>query len=592
MWKFYYTPKELHDIKDNGVLLTQGFGEYLRAVFLPFMKWLPLYRKEYIRPDVLAGITVSAILIPQVMAYALLIGLPPHLGLFSALVAALVGALWGSSSHVSTGPTAVISILIFTVLVPFATVGSSEFIALAVGLAILVGLFQLLLGFFRFGFIARLIPHSVLLGFSSAAGIIIALSQVPSLFGFSVVQKSYAIQTVIELVTHFTEFHLHTLILGFFSVVVIFYFKWQRSSFPISLALLIGGIILSYLFSFEAFGIEIIGSIPNSLPSFAFPGLSLDGYLSLLGAAFIIALIGFTETFSIAKVISNDTKEKISANQELIGQGLSNIASGFFGGFAVAGSFSRSAVNHEAGAKTGMSSIAVFVILLLSLLFLTQFLYYLPKAILAAIVIGAVFQLINLPRIREIFRISRTDGMVAVVTFFAAFLFSLEDAVFIGVFLALAMFLQRVMWANVVEEGVDKKYGNILRRVSDETDVELSEGMVIARIEMPYFYANGDFITAQLRDIYNKRKREERIHMFVLDFRGVTYLDLTALEQLAEFVSELDAGGVKTYFIYAKVYERNRLRKAKDILGEVNILYTLEELKEEYSRVLEKLKTG
>jgi SulP family sulfate permease len=577
MSAFYYVPKE--KLVEHSKVAAEAAHGYFSSTLLPFKGWLFGYKKKYIKADITAGLTVAAILVPQVMAYALLAGLPPQVGLYAALVGAVVGALWGSSQHVATGPVAIVSLLTLTTLLPLAEPGSPEFIALAITLAFAVGIVQLGLGFFRFGFLMRLIPHSVLVGFSSAAAIIIAATQVPSLFGYTIVQQEHVFETFIELITHAPYAHALTFAIGFISLVFIFATKKFWPAFPASLVALVVGVAGSYFFNLEALGVAIVGVIPNTIPTPSLEGVSLTTIITLLGGAFIIALIGFMETFAVAKAVAKTTKQKISANQELIGQGAANVASGLFGGYPIAGSFSRTAVNFDAGAKTGVASIVVSIVVLLTLLLLTPYLYYLPKTILAAIVIGAVMQLVHPEHFRNAFRISKTDGTVALITFLTAFAFKPDDAVLVGVILALALFFQRTMWAQVSELGFDHEWGDILRRANTKECIETKSHVLIVRIDLSIFYANAEYVVHQMRELYEKRKKNnDDVKAFVMDFASVNYVDLTGAEVLGEFLNELREAGAEIFIIYAKTRERDALRRAHKEVGYIHFVHNLEEL--------------
>ncbi len=584
---FYYIPKEKRNSKKSGHINTKFALRYLASVFLPFRTWLFKYDfARNFKPDIFAGLTVSAILIPQAMAYAFLVGLPPQMGLYAALPAVALGALFGSSKQVITGPVGIVSLLTLTVLLPFAEPGTPEYISLVITLAIGVGLVQIVLGLLRFGFIVRLIPHSVLLGFASAAAIIIGSTQVPALMGFKIEQQEHVFQTIIELIKSVPQMHLPTFIVGLLAFVFIFTLKRRKPSAPASLIAIFAGLLASFAIDFESLGIAVVGTIPASIPMPSFEAFNIDTITNLIGASVVIGLIGFVETFAIAKSIANKTKDKISANQELVGQGMANLGSGLFGGLPVSGSFSSTGVNFSAGARTGMAAIVVAVVAAVTLLFLTPALYYLPRTILAAVVIAGVLQMISIKKFKETFYISKTDGTVAILTFVTAFALKPDDAVLVGVILALALFMQRIMWAHVTEEGFDHKWGHILRGAGEKENIKRVRGMIVARIDMSVFYANTEYVIFQLEELYKKRSENEKIHMFVIDFSSVNYLDITALEALGEFFEKLRKDGVEIYGIYTKKEQKTLLKKSKELVGEINFVHNVAELHEEYKRFI------
>ena len=585
MYKFYYIPKE-KALARQAKKKKQTLLEYILKTFAPFLLWLKNYQIKNLHFDVIAGLTVSAILIPQAMAYAFLVGLPPQMGLYSALPAVILSALFGSSKHVITGPVGIVSLLTITVLIPFAEVGSPHYIALAIALAFGIGVVQLVLGIFKFGFLARLIPHSVIIGFSTAAAIIIGSTQVPALLGYHITQKEHVFQTFIELFKHIHNTHFLTFIVGIIAFTFIFVLKKLKPKFPASLVAIAIGLILSYVFSFESMGIAIIGTIPSEIPKPSLNNFHLNDLFLLINASLIIGMVGFVESFSIAKTIANQTKDKISANQELIGQGVANIGASIMGGLPVSGSFSSTSVNFGSGAKTGVSALVVGFMVIITLTFFTPILYFLPRTILAAVVIAGVLQLVDIKKFKEAFEISRTDGTVSVLTFLTAFAFKPDDAVIVGVVLALLLFLQRIMWAHVFEEGFDHRWGHILRTAGKKDGIETVEGMIVTRVDMSIFYANVDYVIAQMQEIYDRRKHSDNIKMFVIDTVAVNYIDLTALEALATFLNELRAKNIKIYFMYSKTPQRKTLRKAKDIIGKIKFIHNVEELHNEYNALI------
>lgn len=579
---FQYVPEEL--IESQAGVFARGVVYYVLNLFTPFRRWLFTYKNENLKSDIIAGLTVSGVLVPQAMAYAFLVGLPPQMGLYAIIPSVAVGALFGSSSHVITAPVGIVSLLTITALVPFAQLGTATYVFLATILAITVGFVQLGLGVFRFGFLARLIPHSVLIGFSSAAAIIIAATQVPALFGFSITQKEHVWETLHELFVHSVDAHFITAVLGVSALVLLLLIKRARPHIPAGLFVLVSGIVASYVLSFESMGIALVGVVPNQLPIPDFSRIQLDQITALLGSGFIIGFIGFVETFAIAKSVAARTKQSISSNQELVGQGMANIGSGLFGGLPVSGSFSSTGVNVASGARTGLSGVVVSIVAVFAVLFFTPILYYIPRAVLAAIVIAGALQLLHHERFFDAIRVSRTDGAVAVLVFILSFLFKPDDAVLLGVVFALAIFMQRIMWARVVELGFDTQW-NILRRMGTKDSIKDIPEVCIVRIDMSIFYANIEHVVSQMRELLAARKaRGEVPSLFVMDFSAVNYVDLTAAELLGEFLHALRVEHICVAVIYAHTREREAMKKAVHELGEIHFLHNIAELKEYVER--------
>ncbi len=528
--------------------------------FLPFLSWLKTYDKDKLVKDFIAGITVAIVLVPQSMAYATLAGLPPVYGLYAAFLGTAVAALWGSSRHLSTGPVALVSFLTLTALVPLAKPESPEFIGLAIILALIIGLVQLLMGVFKLGFILNFISHSVIAGFTTAAAIIIASTQVPSLFGFTVDKYEFVFLNFFEIIKSLPQTNLLTLIIGLCSVFLIISFKKRFSkAFPAALIVMSAGIIVSYMFALDERGVAVIGDIDANLRLPSIPKVSTEDVFKLLPSALIIGIVGFLEAYAVSKSISSQTKQKLDPNQELIGQGLGNIASSIFKGYPIAGSFSRTAVNYSAGAVTGISSVFVSIFVLLTILFLTPLLYFLPKAILAAVVIAALVDLIEFSKFRETFRLSATDGIVITTTFAFSFLLKPDDAIFIGIVVSLILFLRKTIVADVVElvfvmeeERFQKiTYGNQLRVFAN---------ILILRIDMSIFFANASKISQQIEELI-AAKGEDLEHL-VINFSGVNYVDVSGCEEVGELFDDLLEKEILVYSMYRKKPVRDIMRKA------------------------------
>jgi SulP family sulfate permease len=526
--------------------------------FLPFLSWLKGYDKDTLLKDFIAGLTVAIVLIPQSMAYAILAGLPPVYGLYAAFLGTAVAALWGSSHHLSTGPVALVSFLTLTALIPIAKPESPEFIGLAIILALIIGLVQFLMGVFRLGFIMNFISHSVIAGFTTAAAIIIASTQIPNLFGFGVENQEFVFLNFYEILTSLPETHLLTLTIGLTAVLFKLVVKHKFSkAFPSGLIVIAGGILLSYFLDFEGRGVNVIGEIDARISLPALPELTFGHVLALLPNALIISIVGFLEAFAVAKSICAQTKQKIDVNQELIGQGLGNIASSVFKGYPIAGSFSRTAVNYSAGAVTGISSVFVSLFVLITILFFTPLLYFLPKAILSAVVIAALVDLIEFSKFRETFNLSKTDGIVITVTFLFSFILKPDDAIFIGIVVSLVLFMRRTIVADVIEV-VFQMNEERFRKITFGNEANIFPNILICRIDSSIFFGNASKIVQQIEDLVNKR--DERLEHLVIDFSGVNHLDVSGYEELEDLFEELIAKGLKIYVMYRKKQVRDIMR--------------------------------
>ena len=547
--------------------------------FLPFLSWLKEYDRGKLFSDFIAGLTVAVILIPQVMAYAILAGLPPVYGLYAAFLGTAVAALWGSSRHLSSGPVALVSFLTLTALVPLAKPETPEFIGLAIILALIIGLVQLLMGVFKLGFVMNFISHSVIAGFTTAAAIIIASTQIPNLFGFSVEKKEFVFLNFFEIFTSLGKTNILTLAIGLSSVfLIIFSKKLLSKAFPSALVVLAIGILLSYLLDFEGQNVAVIGDINAKISLPSIPQLSFADVMTLLPSALIIAIVGFLEAFAISKSIAAQTRQKLDINQELIGQGLGNIASSLFKGYPVAGSFSRTAVNFSAGAVTGVSSVFVSLFVLITILFFTPFLYFLPKAILSAVVIAALVDLIEFSKFKETFNLSAADGIVITTTFVFSFLLKPDDAIFIGIAVSLILFLRKTIIADVVEL-VFQMGEERFKKITFGNEVNVFSNIMILRIDMSIFFGNATKIAHQIEELV-EAKGEDLEHI-VINFSGVNYVDVSGCEEINELFIELKQKGIKIYSMYRKKQVRDILRKS-GVQDNLTMLHDIKGFKKEF----------
>ncbi len=642
--------------------------------FLPFLEWFAGYDGRRLKHDAVAGLTVALILIPQSMAYAQLAGLPAYYGLYASLLPPLVAALFGSSRQLATGPVAVVSLMTAASLEPIAATGSPGYIAYAMLLATMVGLVQFLLGVLRLGLVINFLSHPVVNGFSNAAAVIIATSQLPKLFGIQIDSAEHYYETVIRMLraaAHHT--HWPTLFMGLLGFALMLLVKRMNSRIPGVLAAVVFTTLLSWAIGFEdnlsidlakiscpqggslirqfnaaarsvpplvakraeenrimakaksdgdiiamldaehnvdimtiqierlnydadvyreklrqlrfvktirpngrlrfvpvgssqdagggdrrlwrlkignapldpkkivfAAGGDVIGDIPKGLPSIRPPVFEWHVLGHLLPFAAIIALLGFMEAISIAKAMAAKTGQRLDPNQELIGQGLGNLAGALSGSYPVSGSFSRSAVNLQAGAFSGMSSIFSSLAVLVMLLFFTPLLYHLPQSVLAAVIMMAVMGLINVNGFVHAWRAQRHDGIISVITFVSTLAFAphLEKGIFIGVGLSLAVFLYKSMRPSVVSLSLSPD-----RRLHDAMAYGLKECRYIdvVRFEGPLFFANSSYLEDQIaRHRINKKKLKH----IILVANGINDIDASGQDTLSLVVDRVRSAGI------------------------------------------------
>ncbi len=715
----------------------------------PFLDWLADYDLHKLKSDLVAGITVALVLVPQSMAYAQLAGLPAYYGLYASFLPPMVAALFGSSHRLATGPVAVVSIMTATALEPLATAGSAEFIGYAVLLAFLVGLFQFALGILKLGLVVNLLSHPVIVGFTNAAALIIGSSQIARLLGIQVDSADHWLETMVRLGrAAFAYIHWPSLGMGLLAMVVMIVLKKWRPRVPNVLVAVVVTTLLSWMMGFEnnrivqldqlqvqgvpdlisnlnstidhinqtgavrnqvtrrhhadkghgvnrdkttkqdtsglcgrchqhkemdivrlqdpafrrstirmqkenvlelhfmagvldqyiagskkkaeemrrrlrslqlvavkdghgglqyrpaaevpvdaraeatvwrmrigrgpidggkiqlAGGGEIIGAVPRGLPRFSLPRFDWQVISRLLSAAVIISLLGFMEAISIAKAIATRTGRKIDPNQELIGQGLANMVGSCSSSYPVSGSFSRSAVNYQAGARTAMASVCTSLMVLLAILFLTPLLYYLPQPVLAAIIILAVVNLFSVREIAHAWRIRKSDGVISVLTFLTTLGFAphLDKGIFLGVGLSVAVFFYCKMKPMLAELSLceDGHYRNV-----DHFHLRQCPYIVIIRFDGPLFFANISYLEKEATKVITQR---ERAKIIIFKCNGINYIDATGETALNLLVQRLQAGGYQVYFSGLKVVQVLNVLRASgtlEVIGEDHVLPTL-----------------
>ncbi len=673
--------------------------------FLPFLRWFPM-KGDTLKADFMAGLTVALVLIPQSMAYAQLAGLPAYYGLYAAFLPVAVAALWGSSNQLGTGPVAVVSLLTASSLAVLAAPGSDNFIALAIMLALLVGVIQLLLGVFKLGVIVNFLSHPVIVGFTNAAAIIIALSQVSKLFGVPMGRSEHFINDIVGVFRLIGETHMPTLAIGLLAIAIMWGIKKYMPKLPGVLIAVVVTTLLSWGIGFErnaegkleqiadpelmavvqqgmaaaqrvdelnaqvsakmdelkaaekaegeasigvvraeaalallrinlheaetAFakekaavrnlrvvrsvdangatlaiyaadhapqgvpldearyrlnklsakgfklvgGGEVVGTIPEGLPSIQMPSFNLDALGSLLSVALVISLVGFMEAISIAKAVAAKTKERIDPNQELIGQGLANMVGSFSQAFPVSGSFSRTAVNMNSGARTGLSSVITTLFVLLTLLFLTPLLYHLPQAVLAAIIIMAVVGLVNFKAVKHAWQASRHDGTAAVATFFATLAFAphLDNGIMVGAGLALGLYLYRTMSPRVAVLGRYKD--GTLRDIKVNPDLPTSKNVVAIRFDGSLYFANVPYFEDAMLEAVS-RHPDAKYVLVVGD--AINELDASGEEVIHHLVERLKGAGITLVFsgLKKQVLDVMRATGLFEAIGQDNIFATV-----------------
>ncbi len=573
-WRKYSRPIIKTNIKAFQFLkhFVAGWGEQ----FTPFTHWLgELKNPATLKADLIGGLTVALVLIPQSMAYAQLAGLPPYYGLYASFLPGMIAAIFGSSRQLATGPVAVVSLMTASALEPLAGSNPEAYLAYAVVLAIFVGAFQLMLGLLRLGVLVNFLSHPVVVGFTNAAAIIIATSQLSKLFGVTVEKADHHYETVWRVVEAAgSQTHFPTLAMGVFSLLSLVLIKKYFPKLPNVLIVVVITTLISWLFNFSQNGGAVVGSIPDGLPGFKIPDAKWSEVAGLISTAIAIALIGFMEAISIAKAMAARTHQKLDPDQELIGQGLSNITSGFFQGYAVSGSFSRSAVSINAGSITGFSSIVTGLIVGITLLWLTPLLYHLPQATLASVIMVAVANLVKLEPMLYAYKVQKHDGIVSAITFILTLVLAphLENGIITGVLLSLGLFLHKTMHPRVA---LLSRHPDGSLRDAEAHNLGVCQHISVVRFDMSLYFANSGYF----EDIILQRVLNPRIRYIIVDCESMNQIDATGEEMLHSLARALEESGVEFLFSCLKLQVYATLIRTGFIeqLGEDHVFRTNDE---------------
>ena len=528
---------------------------------IPILEWLPNYKSSRFKGDFIAGITVSIILIPQGIAYALIAGLPPIYGLYCALVPQLVYAIFGSSRQVAIGPVAMDSLIVATGVSTLALAGSDSYIAIAIMLAFMVGTIQFLLGIFRLGFIVNFLSKPVISGFTSAVALTIGINQFRNLFGVDFVQSDQIQYVLEDIWFNIIDFNSHTTVIGLISVGVIILLRRINKKIPNALLVVVVGILTIRYFGDEFSDVAIVKDIPSGLPSFSFPEMDISQMRELLPIALTLVMVGYLETISIGKSLEAKQDEyKIKPNQELIALGLSNIIGSWFKAYPSTSSFSRSAINQESGATTGMASLVSVAMVLLTLLFFTPLFYHLPKTVLAAIIIVAVFGLVNIKEAIFLWKANNLDFWLLIATFFSTLLFGIEYGIMIGVGLSLIILIFRTSRPYVTELGKVPD-SDFYRNKERFTEVVLDSDVLVFRFDAQLFYANASYFIETLELMVEEKG--SHLKLIVLDAESINRVDSTGVEMLKERIRFYHKKNILFYFAGVKGPVRDHLFRGK-----------------------------
>jgi len=522
-------------------------------------EWLSKYTLSDAKGDLSAGLTVGVMLIPQGMAYSMIAGLPPIYGLYASTIPIIIYSILGTSRQLAVGPVAMVSLLTAASVGLLADGGTEMYIQLTITLALMVGVIQLLLGASRLGFLVNFLSHPVISGFTSAAALIIGLSQLKHLLGIDIPRSHHVHEIILNAIKEVDSIHWVTLGIGVGGIMLIKGVIKINKSIPGPLLAVLFGILTVYFMGLHEVGVKIVGGVPNGFPSFGSPSFDTGIFQSLLPAALTISLVSFMESIAVAKAIQAKHKDyKVIPNQELIALGAANIGGSFFQSFPVTGGFSRTAVNDQAGARTGMAGIFAAILIILTLLFFTEYFYYLPKAILASVIMVAVFGLIDIAEAKHLWKANKTDFAMLLITFMATLTLGIELGIGTGVLLSLAMIIYKTSRPHVAVLG-NIPDTNIYRNIDRYDEVIEREDTLIIRFDAQLYFAN----TAYFREVIERlvNERTPKLKHIIISAESINSIDSSALHAIEDIIEEQTSAGLKVYFASVKGPVRDAMKR-------------------------------
>jgi len=549
-----------------------------KSYFLPFLQWRSRITPRTFRDDFLAGLTGAVVALPQGVAFATIAGMPPEYGLYAGMIPAIIAALFGSSWHLVSGPTTAASIVLFSALSKYAVPGSPEYVGLALTLTMMVGLIQLAMGLARMGTLVNFISHSVVIGFTAGAAILIAASQLKHFFGITTPRGGHLHHTLHAVFSQWQDFNPSVIAVGTITMVSGILVKryWPQIPYMI-ISMLVGCFAafgLSELIGPGTANIPVVGALPSSLPPFSVPHLSLENINILAPAALATTLFALTEAVSIARSLAVKAGQHLDGNQEFIGQGLSNIAGSFFSGYVATGSFNRSGLNFQAGAKTPLAAVFAGSLLIVVVLFVAPWAAYLPNATMSGILFLVAWGLIDFHQIGHILKVSKSESVILGTTFFSTLFLELEFAILLGVMLSLVLYLNKTSHPRVVSRVPDPRHP--MRSFTTDPVLPECPQLKIVRIDGSLFFGAITHVEEQLRSMHKEHPEQKHL---LLVFSGINFIDMAGANFLADLVKkEQEQGGLLyLYDIKKPVCEEIQQEGYLDLIGAENIFEAKDE---------------
>ncbi|KPK48494.1 MAG: sulfate permease [Thiotrichales bacterium SG8_50] len=521
----------------------------------PFLTWFRFVTRESVKADLIAGFTGAVIVLPQGVAFATIAGLPPEYGLYTAMVTPIVAALFGSSYHLVSGPTTAISIVVFAAISHHAQPGTPEFIAMALTLTFLAGVYQLAFGLARLGTLVNFVSHTVVVGFTAGAAILIATSQMKHILGLQITRGESFLHTWVRIFSELGSINGYLIAIALATLLSAILVKKLMPKAPYLLTGMVVGSVLAIVLKEFTSAIPLVGEIPAHLPPLSHPAFSFTTIRMLAPEAFAVALLGLIEAVSISRAVATKSNQRINSSQEFVGQGLSNIVGSFFSSYAGSGSFTRSGINYSAGARTPMSAIFAALFLMVIVLLIAPLTAYLPVAAMGGVILLVAYKLVDLHHIRNILKFSRSESAILLTTFLATLFLELEFAIYLGVLLSILFFLAKTSTPDIITLSIDidpktgkRTFGNILKK-----PMKQCPQLKIIRVDMSMYFGSINHIQERIAEIVDN----ERIYNILIVCNNVNFIDLASAEALVGENNRLKQKNGGLYFVglKASVYE-------------------------------------
>jgi len=534
-----------------------GWGRRI-VKLVPVLSWLPRYQRQDLRGDLIAGLTVGAMIIPQAMAYALLAGLPPQAGLYASMVPLVVYAIFGQSRQLGVGPTAISSLLALDGVAPLAGGDPTRYAALAAMLAVMVGLMRVGLGLARLGFLVNFLSGPVISGFTSAAALVIAASQLKHVFGVTLTDSPKIHYVIGDLAGELDGVHGGTVAVGLCGLAALVVLHRLRPGWPAALIAVVAATVAVAVLDLDAAGVAVVGNIPRSVPVPSWPSVGWDESRALLPAALAITVLGFVESIAIAKVFARRLGYSIRPNQELIAVGAATVSAGLVGGYPVSGSFSRTAVNAEAGARTMLAGVITALVVLVAVVGAAPLLRTLPKAVLAGVVVSAVAGLVDVAEARRLWSVRRSDFAVLALAFAGTLTLGVELGLAVSVAASLVLVVRQASSPHTAVLGC-LPGTTVYRNVERFPEARTRPGLVVLRFDAPIFFVNVEFFRDRIRKV--ERTTPGGLRALVLDASAINDVDASGVAALSDLVDDYAARGIHLQLAQVKGPVLDMLRR-------------------------------